>query len=77
MKKEKIMQITIKPGIHIIVGVNNTKEFKKRKTAILNSKTEFVDVLDTCTLKRNDIVAIEYFEKEVQADEKSDNYTSR
>nr|DAY95603.1 MAG TPA: hypothetical protein [Caudoviricetes sp.] len=73
MKKEKIMQITIKPGVHIVIGVNNVEEFKEIKTAILSSKTEFVDVLDTCTLKRNDIVAIEYFEKEVIVDEKSDN----
>lgn len=73
MKKEKVMQITIKPGVHIIVGVNGIKEFQNRKTAITNSKKEYVDVLDTCTLKRSDIVAIEYFEKEAEVDEKSND----
>lgn len=73
MEKEKVMQITIKPGVHIIIGVNGINEFQNRKTAITNSKKEYVDVLETCTLKRTDIVAIEYFEKETQADEESNN----
>lgn len=73
MSKEKVMQITIKPGIHIIIGVSNIEDFQRKKDEITNSNTEFVDVLNTCTLKRSDIVAIEYFEKETQADEKSNN----
>lgn len=65
MNTEKLMQITIKPGIHIFVKVENIEEYKKRKNAIICCSNEFVDVLDECTLRQSEIVAIEYFEKEI------------
>lgn len=60
------MQITIKPGIHVFVKVENFEEYKKRKDEIINCMYDFVDVLDECTLRRSEIVAIEYFEKEIE-----------
>ncbi|MGV3085033.1 hypothetical protein [Enterococcus dispar] len=72
MNIKKIMQITVKPGIHIIIGMNNFEEYKDRRLKIINSRNEFVDITDKCTLRRSDIVAIEYFEKEVADNEKSD-----
>lgn len=65
MNIEKLMQITIKPGIHIFVKVENFEEYKKRKNDIICCPHEFVDVLDECTLRHSEIVAIEYFEKEI------------
>lgn len=69
METEKQMQITIKPGIHIFVKVNSFEDYKERKLNITNSRNEFVDVLEQCTLRRLDIVAIEYFEKEIEPNE--------
>ncbi|MBO6325184.1 hypothetical protein EY681_03965 [Enterococcus gallinarum] len=65
MNTEKLMQITIKPGIHIFVKVENFEDYKKRKNDIVCCPHEFVDVLDECTLRHSEIVAIEYFEKEM------------
>lgn len=66
MNIEKLMQITIKPGIHIFVKVETFEEYKKRKDDIISCSDEFIDVLDECTLRRSEVVAIEYFEKETE-----------
>lgn len=61
-KVAKIMQITTKAGIHIQIGVSDLTEYKTRKDAILKSNKDFVTVIDTCTVARQDIAIIEYFE---------------
>lgn len=66
MNTEKLMQITIKPGIHIFVKLESFKEYEKRKNEIICCPHEFIDVLDECTLRHSEIVAIEYFEKEIE-----------
>lgn len=66
MNTEKLMQVTLKPGIHIFVKVNSFDDYKDRKSKITKGKEAFVDVLDECTLRRDDVVAIEYFEKEIE-----------
>lgn len=61
-KVARIMQITTKNGIHIQIGVSDVGEYKTRKDAILKSTKDFVTVIDTCTVSRQDISIIEYFE---------------
>lgn len=58
----KVMQITTRGGIHIRIGVSDVAEYKTRKDTILRSSKDFVTVIDTCTVARQDIAIIEYFE---------------
>lgn len=69
----RIMQITTKGGIHIQIGVNDLSEYKKRKEEILKPTKDFVTVIDTCTLKHDDISIIEYFEQSIPQEPTPEN----
>lgn len=61
-KVAKMMQITTKGGIHIQIGVTDIADYKMKKDTLLKSTKDFVTIIDTCTVCRNDISIIEYFE---------------
>ena len=65
----KIMQVTSIRGVHFQIGVKDFEEFKTKKQEIINSNEDFIDLIEQCTIKRNEILAIEYFEKEVDDNE--------
>lgn len=56
----KFMQITIVNGIHYQIGVEDFHEFKKKKRAIRHSLKSFVDIAETCSIRKSEIVSIEY-----------------
>ena len=58
----KFMQITTKNGTHYQFGVSSFKEFKRMKRKINLSLKRIVKVVDTCSIRKSEIVSIEYFE---------------
>lgn len=69
MKKVKVMQITLKNGIHIQIGVESFDKFKEKKNDILGCGDDFIDIIETCTFRVSEVVCVEYFEKELTEDE--------
>lgn len=63
----KFMQITTKNGTHYQFGVTDFKEYKKLKRRISLSFKKFVNVVDTCSIRKSEIVSIEYFEHQEEA----------
>lgn len=65
-----VMQITMKNAIHVTIGVQGGQtEYKQRKDEILKCTKEFVTVIDNCTIRKDDISIIEYFEKEYEEEQ--------
>ena len=63
MEEEKyaqFLQINMKNGNFVQIGVKDFAEYKAKKELILMSKKEWVDIIDTCTARKSDIVLIEY-----------------
>lgn len=63
MEEEKyaqFLQINMKNGNFVQIGVKDFAEYKSKKELILMSKKEWVDIIDTCTARKSDIVLIEY-----------------
>lgn len=58
---KQFLQLNMKNGNFVQIGVKDFEEFKGKRELILNSKKEFVDVLDTCTVRKSDVVLIEYY----------------
>lgn len=58
----KFMQITTLNGTHYQFGVSSIEEYKKKKRKMLLSFKSFVNVVETCSIRKSDIVSIEYFE---------------
>lgn len=56
-----IMQINMKNGVNVQIGVKDFAEFKAKRELILLSKKEFIDIIDTCTIKKSEVSLIEYF----------------
>ena len=61
---QSIMQITIKNGVIIKIGVKNFEDYIEKKKNIIKSEHPFIDIIDACTICKNDISLIEYFEVE-------------
>lgn len=71
MKIAKFMQIVMKNGFYHQIGCNGKEEYKKRKIDILNARTDFIDVIDTLSVRKSEISSIEYFEREVDENAES------
>lgn len=54
------MQILLKNGINVQIGVSGLAEYSLIKDTFLKSTQEFVTVVDTCTVRKDDISLIEY-----------------
>lgn len=67
----RIMQITTKSKVHYSFGCEGIEDFKFRRRKILESKDEFIDVVDSCSIRKSEIESIEYFEQEVKNDEQN------
>ena len=60
-KQAPIMQINLKNGINVQIGVKNLEEFKSKREMLLKSQKEFVELIDTCTIRRSEVVLVEYY----------------
>lgn len=60
-KQAPIMQINMKNGINVQIGVKNLEEFKSKQEMLLKSQKEFVELIDTCTIRKSEVVLIEYY----------------
>ena len=66
---EKVMQLTLKSGIHIAIGVQSKEDFTEKKKHILKSADELVTIIEECVVRRESIDIIEYFEREIKGDD--------
>lgn len=74
------MQILLRNGTNVQIGVSGLEEFNLKKDVILKSTQEYVTVVDTCTVRKNDISLVEfclYAEKVGGKNEASINYNAR
>ena len=58
---KQFLQLNMKNGNFVQIGVKDFQEFERKRELILNSKKEFVDVIDRCTVRRSEVVLIEYY----------------
>ena len=58
--KPHAIQITLKNGKYIFIGVNNYEEYDVLKNKITKSNFEYVDLVRECTIKRDEVTAIEF-----------------
>ncbi|MGX7195434.1 hypothetical protein [Enterococcus olivae] len=77
--KDGVMQILLKNGVNVQIGVHGESEFKMKKDSLLKSTKEFVTIIDTCTIRKEDISLIEYFplDKTAGIDEKEETETKK
>lgn len=54
------MQILLRNGANVQIGVSGLEEYNLKKDVILKSTQEYVTVVDTCTVRKDDISLIEY-----------------
>lgn len=64
----KYLQITLKNGVHVQIGVKTTAEYKKMRDCLLKSITEYVTLIDTCTVRPSEVVLIELLYVNEEAD---------
>lgn len=54
------MQILLRNGINVKIGVSGLAEYNLKKDVILKSTQEYVTVVDTCTIRKDDISLIAF-----------------
>ncbi len=60
-KQAQIMQINLKNGVNVQIGVKDFEEFKTKKEMLLKSGKEFIELIDTCTIRKSEVALIEYY----------------
>lgn len=60
MNESGILQILLKNGVNVQIGVRSLSEYKIKKDSILKSTKDFVTIIDACTVRREDISLIEF-----------------
>lgn len=60
-KKAQIMQVNLKNGVNVQIGVKDFEEFKAKKEMLLKSEKEFIELIDTCIVRKSEIALIEYY----------------
>lgn len=65
-KVQRFMQVSMKNGKEIHIGVKGISEYKAKRGRILNGKSEFITLIEPCTVRRSDVSIIEYFEQEAK-----------
>ena len=60
-KQAQIMQINMKNGINVQIGVKDLEEFKAKKEMLLKSEKEFIELIDTCIVRKSEVALIEYY----------------
>ncbi len=58
--KQGFLQVLLRNGINVQVGVNGLSEYNLKKDTILKSTQEYVTIVDTCTVRKDDISLIEF-----------------
>lgn len=69
----KITQITLKNGIHVKISVNSFEDHLKIKEALKESVEPLVDVLETCSIRSEDVSLIEYYEAQNEEETSNEN----
>lgn len=64
MKIARYMQITTIYGVHVQIGVLSFEDYLSKKKEILNKRGKFVSPIETCSIRKEDVSIIEYFEME-------------
>lgn len=54
------MQILLRNGTNIQIGVSGLAEYNLKKDVILKSTQEYVTIVDTCTVRKDDISLVEF-----------------
>lgn len=72
IKVAKVFQVTTKTGIKYTIGVSGIKEFEALKAKIKSGKGEFVKLIDTCEIRRSEILSFEYYEQEIKEEPTND-----
>jgi len=54
------MQILLQNGTNVQIGVSGLAEYNLKRDVILKSTQEYVTVVDTCTVRKDDISLIEF-----------------
>lgn len=54
------MQILLRNGANVQIGVSGLEEYNLKKDGILKSTQEYVTVVDTCTVRKDDISLVEF-----------------
>ena len=60
-KQAQIMQVNLKNGVNVHIGVKDFEEFKAKKEMILKSEKEFIELIDTCIVRKSEVALIEYY----------------
>lgn len=58
-------QITLKNGVHIQIGIANDAEYEKLKDKIKRKKRGFLELVDSCEVRVEEIVLIEKMKEAV------------
>ncbi len=58
----KFIQVTIIGGVSYQAPVDGVKKFDKLKRKATWRRGGFFDLCETCTIKRSEIISVEYFE---------------
>ncbi|MFR3685203.1 MAG: hypothetical protein ACLTXM_09230 [Enterococcus sp.] len=69
----KITQVTLKNGIHVKINVNSFEDHLKIKEALKESDEPLVDVLETCSIRSEDVSLIEYYEVDNKEETSNEN----
>lgn len=71
--EQKYAQFTLKNGTHIQIGVEHTKDYRDMRNKIINAKKTFVDLIDSCTVKADEVVLMELLTYTAEEEEKDEN----
>lgn len=66
-------QITLKNGTHIQIGVQRAKDYQDIRNKIINTKKTFVDLIDSCTVKTDEVVLMELLTHTLEEEEKDED----
>lgn len=66
-------QIKLKNGTHIQIDVQRTKDYQNIRNKIINTKKTFVDLIDSCTIKTDEVVLIELLTYAIEGEEKDED----
>lgn len=67
------IQITMKNGIHVTVGVESFEEYAMYRDKIKKDNSKWIDIIDACTVKKEDICLIEFVENQSQEEKANEN----
>lgn len=71
--EQKYAQFTLKNDTHIQISVEHTKDYRDMRNKIINAKKTFVDLIDSCTVKADEVVLMELLTYTTEEEEKDED----